>query len=393
MADPLSLAAIAALVYSGRKLSEDREKSTGDNTQPVTKPMPTRTVEPIPEIPLPDKPAVYSSKQEMPSFGDVAFMKHVNGEPVREDFRDRPYVSGQMNNLSPVQKQLVGPGLGVGADVPAYGGYQQLYRVNPTNVGAYKLTTLPGRTGPAVDVTGGKSGVVGELTHFKPTTTAFLPCRLPPTPGSAQGQGGAVKGMTYRGEYEKTKRMTNRAENTKRCDGLEFAPAKYFVSAEQLAQDPTRNKGDMNVQEFFHVNNPEPGIANFVGGYTDAPGSRLMAEAKGANGYTTEQLEKYGFRPDENRGKADRNGNAGRMNVRGDPLNQGGVLSQVRTDCSRVDGRMNAANGGWSQNYIQSDYYQLNSYKGMADPHGSNNYLNTAKKVLANNPLAQSISA
>ena len=53
------------------------------------------------------------SKSEHPSFGEVSFMKHVNGEPVR-DFRDRPYVSGKMNNTVPMEKNMVGPGLNVG---------------------------------------------------------------------------------------------------------------------------------------------------------------------------------------------------------------------------------------------------------------------------------------
>jgi len=183
-------------------------------------------------------------KREQPSFGEVGFMKHVNGEPVR-DFRDRPWVSGKMNNLAPTEKNLVGPGLNVGADVPAYGGYQQLFRVNPTNVGAYKLTTLPGRSGPAGDVTGGRRQAIGEVTHDKPATTAFLPSRLPNVPGRAQGQGGSLNGVVPRGEYQKTKRATNRAETTSRGDGLEFAPAKKFISAGTLAQDPTRNKGLM----------------------------------------------------------------------------------------------------------------------------------------------------
>ena len=49
-------------------------------------------------------------------------------------------------------------------------------------------------------------------------------------------------------------------------------------------------------------------------------------------------------------------GNAGRMNVRESALKQGGALTAVRTDTTRVDGRVNAANGGWSQNYQQKPF-------------------------------------
>ena len=55
------------------------------------------------------------------------------------------YGAGRLNNLSPRERQRVGLGLGVGPEVPALGGQQQLFRVNPGNVGAYRLTTLPGR--------------------------------------------------------------------------------------------------------------------------------------------------------------------------------------------------------------------------------------------------------
>lgn len=316
-------------------------------------------------------------KQEQPSFGEVAFMKHVNGEPVR-DFRDRPYVSGIMNNLSPSEKQLVGPGLNVGADVPAYGGYQQLFRVKPNNVGSYRLTTLPGRSGPAGDVTGGRGQLIGEVIHDKPETTAYLPSRLPNVPGRAQGQGGSLNGVVPRGEYQKTKRTTNRAETTSRGDGLEFAPAKKFISAPTLAEDPTRNKGDINVLQYGHVNNPTPGIHSFHGAYRVSP--EVMH--KGA-----------ALRPADRRGKKDRAANPGRMNVRGNPLNQNGMVTAVRSDTSRVDGWTGGANGGWTQNYVKPMYQNNNAYKGNLNPRASNTYLGTAVNQLKNNPLAYSLSA
>lgn len=329
-------------------------------------------------------------KVEQPSFGEVAFMKHPNGEPVR-DFRDRPYVSGKMNNTAPMEKNMVGPGLNVGPDVPSFGGYQQMFQVKPNNVGAYKLTTLPGRVNHGANQTGGMPGMVGELTHYKPSTTSYLPSRLSNVPGRGQGQGGSLNGVIPRGEFQKTKRTTNRSETTLRSDGLGFAPAKKFISNATLAQDPTRNKGDINVLQYGHVNNPTPGIHSFHGGYTTAPGSQLMSE-RGADGYTTEQLQAHGFRPADRRGQRDRTGNAGRMNVRADPLNQGGMVTAVRSDTSRVDGWKSAANGGWSQNYVAPMYQENNAYKGNTNPRASSKYLNTASDQLAKNPLALSIS-
>ena len=328
-----------------------------------------------------------NQKVEQPSFGEVAFMKHVNGEPVR-DFRNRPYVSGKMNNFGPIEKQMVGPGLNVGEDVPAYGGYQQLFRVRPNNVGAYRMTTLPGRSGPAGDVTGGRAPVIGQLTHYAPSKTAYLPSRYPNVKGRAQGQGGSLSGVTVRGDYQKTKRPTNRSETTLRGDGLEFAPAKKFISNETLAQDPTRNKGDLNVLTYGHVNNPTPGIHSFHGGYTNSPSVKAMSGGIPTNA----QLEAHGLRPTDRRGNKDRAGNAGRMNVRADPLNQGGMITAVRSDTSRVDGRINAANGGWTQNYVQPMYNNFNAYKGNVNPRATTDFLQTAARQMESNPLAHNIA-
>ena len=95
---------------------------------------------------------------------------------------------------------------------------------------------------------------------------------------------------------------------------------------------------------------------------------------------------------DDRRGKADRQGNAGRMNVRAGPLNQGGKLTAVRTDTTRVDGRINAANGGWTQNYVNNQAYNFNSFKGNSNPYSCGNGLDLAKNQLANNPFAHSLS-
>lgn len=293
--------------------------------------------------------------------------------------RNRMYDQGRMNNLSPIEKQLVGPGLGVSADTPAIGGYQQMFRVNPVNVGEYRLTTLPGRSGPAVDVTGGRSAVVGELTHNKPATTAYLPSRLPAMPGRAQGMSGVVP----RNEHEKTKRTTNRSETGLRTDGLGFNGAKRFVSAQTVSQDPTRFKSDRNDAQYDFGNRPAPGIYSFHGAYTNSAASQVTAK-------TNEELMKFGFRPEDRRGKPNRMGNAGRMNVRESALKQGGALTAVRSDTTRVDGRINAANGGWTQQYQQKPFHQFNTYKGHENPNTRS--LDIAKRQLYNNPLAHSLS-
>ena len=397
MADPLSICAVIGLAMAGRSLSmkQENNKTIVEIEQPPRQQQQPQQFVQNSQMPGQVEDFGFRSREkyEVPNFADIVPNMNVNGAPV-SDFRNRPYVSGKMNNLSPVQQELVGPGLGVGPNVPAYGGYQQLYQVRPNNVGAYKLTTLPGRSGPAIDVTGGRRGQVGELTHEAPAKTAFLPSRRPNVEGRAQGQGGALTGVEIRGKYEKSKRTTNRSETTHRADGLGFAPAKRFVSAKPAGDNPTRNKGDANGLAFGHVNNPAPGIHSYAHGYLTSPTTLLNKQrpASAGCGYTSAQLEQHGLRPSDRRGQAERKGNAGRMNVRADPLNQGGMVSAVRSDTNKYDGRTNAANGGWTQQYMTHLYQQHNVYKGNENPRATNTFLNTAKNQLAANPLSHTLS-
>jgi hypothetical protein len=376
MADPISLMAVAGLVYAGRTLST---KSVPPPPKEIFEPPPVVKA-PVEIVnnnfePVVDRP----QKREMESFGDITMQQRSGGQEIL-NMRNRMYDQGRMNNLSPVEKQLVGPGLGVGADTPAVGGYQQMFRVNPVNVGEYRLTTLPGRSGPAADITGGRSAVVGELTHNKPETTSHLPSRRPVMAGRAQGMSGVVP----RNEHEKTKRTTNRSETGLRQDGLGFNGAKRFISAQTVSQDPTRFKSDRNDAQYNYYNHAAPGIHSHRGAYTNSAATQVTAK-------TNEELMKYGFRPEDRRGKPNRMGNAGRMNVRESALKQGGALTAVRSDTSRVDGRMNGANGGWTQQYKQKSFHQFNAYKGNANP--NTRTLDIAKRQLQNNPLAHSLSA
>jgi hypothetical protein len=376
MADPISLAAIAGLVYAGRTLSNKPTVPESQVQVQVQTPPPEDIVPQFQEREFEERVEV-PRKVEMTSFADIGRQQRSGGQEIL-NMRNRMYDTGRMNNLSPIEKQLVGPGLGVSADTPATGGYQQMFRVNPINVGEYRLTTLPGRSGPAADITGGRRTGFGEMTHNKPETTAHLPSRLPPMAGRAQGMSGAVP----RQSHQKTMRSTNRAETGQRADGLGFNGAKRFVSAQTMSQDPTRFKGDRNDEQYIYNNRPAPGISNFYGGYTNSAASQIVDK-------NNSELMKYGFRPEDRRGKANRMGNPGRMNVRESALKQGGCLTAVRSDTSRIDGRMNAANGGWTQNYQQKPFHQFNAYKGNENPNSRS--LDIAKRQLQNNPLAHSI--
>jgi hypothetical protein len=323
----------------------------------------------------------------MGSFSEIAPQQRSSGVEILS-MRNRMYDAGRMNNISPIEKQLVGPGLGVGPEVPAFGGNQQLFRVNPENVGAYRLTTLPGRSGPAFDAKGGRRGIVGEVGHNRPEKTSFLHGRLPPVAGRAQG----MTGRTPRAEHERTKKTTNRSETGSRTDTLNFASAKRTVSALTRAQEPTRNKADGSIGQYQYNNQPNAGISKFVGGYLNTPGVKIGENRMDNSMYTNEELTKYGLRPSDLRGNPNRAAGPGRMNVRADALNQGGMVTSVRTDTSRIDGRVNAANGAWTQQYRHNDYHKFNAYKGQENPNATNMSLDTARRQLSSNPLVHSLS-
>ena len=351
MADPISLAAIAGLIFAGRSLSKKAQPEPPIEQTPLPKQVVVN--DDTPEFIERDfEPRVeVARKIEVTSFADIDRQQRSGGQEIL-NMRNRMYDTGRMNNLSPIEKQLVGPGLGVGADTPAQGGFQQMFRVNPINV--------------------------GELTHNKPETTAFLPSRRPMMAGRAQGMSGAVP----RASHQKTMRTTHRSETGERSDGLGFNGAKRFVPAQTMPQDPTRFKSDRNDTQFSYYSHAAPGITNFSGAYATSVASQMTAK-------NNEELMKYGFRPEDRRGKANRMGNPGRMNVRESALKQGGALTAVRSDTTRVDGRINAANGGWTQNYQQKPFHQFNAYKGHENPNSRN--LEIAKRQLQNNPLAHHI--
>lgn len=380
MADPISLMAIAGLVYAGRKMGENA--SVADSTPLKAPEPPLLQDEPVEDIEYVEGVPEWEGKEEHGSFAEIAPQKRSSGGEILQ-MRNRMYDSGRMNNIGPVEKQLVGPGLNVHADVPAYGGFQQLYRANPVNVGEYRLSTLPGRANHGHDVKGGRRTLESEVGFNRPEKTAYLPERLPMVRGKSQG----FSGRAPRAEHETTKRPTVRSQTGMRTDGLEHNPAKRFIPGPQIPQKPTKFKSDGNYEQFYHKNNPQPGISSFHGGYTHSAAARVGAK-------TNDELARLGFRPEDKRGQIHTRpgGNPGRMNVREGPVKQGGQATTVRFDASRVDGRTGPANGGWTQDYRQSDFHKFNAYKGNVNPLATSDGLGLAKRQLQNNPFNHPIN-
>ena len=76
------------------------------------------------------------------------------------------------------------------------------------------------------------------------------------------------------------------------------------------------------------------------------------------------------------------------MNVRGNPLQAYGMVTAVRADNTRMDGRTGGVSGGWTQNYVKPRYQELNPYKGNKNHRLD---LGIAQRQLADNPLAHTL--
>ena len=385
--DPLSLVALLGIAVAGRQIaSSDRKEGF------TPAPIPNRETQQMPffgnnvNTPTQELTAVtdlftgtYDPKN--PQGGIINPKKEVVatlqdtapnvqfpfGQPVYNLY-DRQNVSSRMDNLSSAERRFVGPGLGVPASVPAYGGFQQQFRVMPNNVGAYRLTTLPGRSGPAKDfVDRGTERLT--VTQNRPEKTFQLlggEDRRPLEKGRAQGQGGVVTGMRERERYVKTMRPTIRSETSTRMDGLEFGAAKKFVSAGTLQEAPTRNKANF----VSRVNDvAAPGIHSFEGSYQQTQNTILLRPA---------QREGKGYTPP-----------GGRMNVRGSATQVQGKTTKSRDSLSTVvEG--GAGNQGIGQNYEITWKQNNNVYKGNADHRTSQ--LGLAVKQLDKNPFAFSLA-
>jgi hypothetical protein len=353
--DPLALAAVVGLVFAGKRLSDGSEEPKGRKPLPTTRPITRRDVDlaanardhskdafdlrimtpnlgrRIGDWRLQPKEVVENLQDTVPTAGRSPF-----GQPVY-DLSNRQYVTNKMNNLQPIERRRVGPGLGVGSNVDAAGGFHQYFRVLPNNVNEERLTTLEGRTGPADSfIKSGGAGGIGEVTHQAKETKAWY---RDPARNRAQGQGGAVTGAEGRPEFLKTARSTIRDEQTTRNDTLSMGPAQYNVA-------------------------------------------QPYAEGGSAGAYTDKTLT----RVSDNRSNPDRAGNAGGMNVRNDPVNQVGAMTNLRSESKPVP--VSHMNGARFQNYLGPEFYRFDEKKGRLNPLASSKCLDVAIQQLEKNPIA-----
>jgi hypothetical protein len=365
--DPLVMAAVVGLVFAGKTLADGK-----DTPAPVKSPQPSNTK---PRAPLTRRDIdmmadsvghradAFDLRNTNPGFGRrindwrlqpkdaVPNLQDVTptnsrfpyGQPVY-DLYNREYVTNKQNNVSPLETPMtIGPGLGVGPDVLAAGGFQDYFRVLPTNINEERLTTLEGRSGPSNPVVkSGGAAYIGDITHqAAQTKTAYR------DPGAYGGGGAqsALVGPEGRPNFLKTKKPTIRGETGLRTDTLSDGPPQYNVAQPYAAGD---------------------------GSYTGLPLTR-------ESGYRT---------------KPDRAANAARMNVRNDPVNQVGSATQLRIESEPVPvGPMAITGSNQGRGTLPPEFDDpLNEFKSNPNPRASNGFLDIAIQQLEKNPLAYSLA-
>ena len=88
----------------------------------------------------------YTPKREREADAPVAGLTNIYGTTFAPDMeRYNGYMTnGIQNNVTPFEKEYVGPGLGVSVDTPSAGGFHQRFRVLPDNVNGYRKNTFGG---------------------------------------------------------------------------------------------------------------------------------------------------------------------------------------------------------------------------------------------------------
>ena len=250
------------------------------------------------------------------------------------------------NNVTPIEKQYIGPGLGIPIDQPAAGGFHQNFRIRPDNVNVYRKNNLS-----SLPVQGSK------MLIDKPTQSPNLEFSrgLTADEFTSIGERGfdnarsALDAPTVRSVHDENLKIQNRMINNKDVTGnAAFAAGTYIQGSDKLNKDTTNTLCNLPV-----------GVANGV--------------SFGNGGYTTEQ---YLMAANDNRGIAQceltnlQSTNAGTYFNNEQEMNptlRGQSNSQV-TNATSIHGAQhdNYRDSRWSSRPTQKEQTVCNEYSGVA---------------------------
>ena len=212
-------------------------------------------------------PAMFAPKPQgvVTSSGTVG---NPAGNEELEKARTTP--SRVQNNILPAEQLRVGPGLGVGPEVAATGGFQQFYRQLPLNVGAYKKTNLPGGIVPGGTLTGGK-GELPQKSAINHNPGLLMPYEERPPLATPNGEllASTIHGKEPRG-YAGLRPFESGYEGI--AESMVEAPQSRYL-------DKTRGRMRSSDNETLPVTNLS-GQRMGVGGYANDPMESVTLESQ-----------------------------------------------------------------------------------------------------------------
>lgn len=163
-------------------------------------------------------------------------------------------ITDMMNNVSPIEKQYVGPGLNAGTDVMSKGGFHDMYRILPNNVNSYKKNTFTGRINTGQGVTA-KRGALPTINDNQKPERYYTSSDVPMSQQTGPANAPSVRSTTL-------------IQNTQRgsCNpavGI-AAPASTSDASTMHVQNITRNYDSTKCASFGNPSMPGHG----AGAYT-----------------------------------------------------------------------------------------------------------------------------
>ena len=152
---------------------------------------------------------VFAPAEKRVAVGSGGAAKSAEDLYDRSELVDRNVFGSQLNNMLPFEQSRVGPGLGVGADVPSADGLHSQFRVMPADqINAHRINQLP-----AIAPSGGTLSGIGQKTRRPARMQVNKPSLVEHAPQLANPFG-AVTAPAWLPEPEV---KPTRADGTSRC--------------------------------------------------------------------------------------------------------------------------------------------------------------------------------
>jgi len=185
----------------------------------------------------------YTPKTEHKATPPVKGLTNIHGTTFTPDMeRYNGYTTNMLqNNVTPVEKQYVGPGLGIPPEQNSSGGFHQRFRVMPDNVNGYRKNTFGG------DIIVGKSHIDNrDTTSEQQSTRSIENTHLTPNELNSIGNRpleaahGYIQAPTIYSDSQASLSVGNRSNEMSMCLGGPLTTGQGAPGPYQQSQMTTR---------------------------------------------------------------------------------------------------------------------------------------------------------